>query len=193
MVIECNVVQLYHDQYSPGPWFNIKMSSYQYRKSHCGDKMVVRSSYLHNGISYTGKMTFLYWFDPQNACNTFPIALLWGRVMGCFPCLQSALCSASVTALLYFDGLVQDCSISNALAMISCEISPYDNGAQLLRTGGCFSIKMLYFIPAPLSAWGIIFWGCPSVCSSQKFSGISWRIHGRNGLKFDILIYPDYL
>ena len=44
----------------PGPWFNIKMSSYQYRKSLCGDKTVVRSSYLHNGISYTGK-TSLYW------------------------------------------------------------------------------------------------------------------------------------
>ena len=40
---------------SPGPWFNKKMSSYQYRKSHCGDNTVVRSSYLHNGISYTGK------------------------------------------------------------------------------------------------------------------------------------------
>ena len=44
-----------------GPWFNIKTSSYQYRKSHCGDKTVVRSSYLHNGISYTGKTTSLYW------------------------------------------------------------------------------------------------------------------------------------
>ena len=44
-----------------GPWFNIKMSSYQYRKSHCGDKTVVRSPYLHNGISYTGKMSSLYW------------------------------------------------------------------------------------------------------------------------------------
>ena len=44
-----------------GPWFNIKMSSYQYRKSHCGDKTVVRSSYLHNVISYTGKMSSLYW------------------------------------------------------------------------------------------------------------------------------------
>ena len=43
-----------------GPWFNIKMSSYQYRKSHCGDKTVVRSSYLHNGISFTGKMSSLY-------------------------------------------------------------------------------------------------------------------------------------
>ena len=45
----------------PGPWFNIKMPSFQYRKSHCGDKTVVRTSYLHNGISYTGKMTSLYW------------------------------------------------------------------------------------------------------------------------------------
>ena len=49
----------------PGPWLNIKLSSYQYRKSHCGDKAVVRSSYLHNGISYTGKMSSLYWISPQ--------------------------------------------------------------------------------------------------------------------------------
>ena len=47
-----------------GPWFNIKMSPYQYRKSHCGDKTVVRSSYLHNGICYTGKMSSLYWISP---------------------------------------------------------------------------------------------------------------------------------
>ena len=45
----------------PGPRFNIKMSSYQYRKSHCGDKTILRPSYLHNGISFTGKMTHLYW------------------------------------------------------------------------------------------------------------------------------------
>ena len=45
----------------PGFWFNIKMSSYQQRKSNRGDKTVVRSSYLHNGISYTGKMSSLYW------------------------------------------------------------------------------------------------------------------------------------
>ena len=47
-----------------GPWFNIKMSSYQYRKSHCGDKTILRPSYLHNGISYTGKTTSLYWIRP---------------------------------------------------------------------------------------------------------------------------------
>ena len=44
-----------------GPRFNIKMSSYQYRKSHYGDKTVTRSSYLHNGNSYTAKMSSLYW------------------------------------------------------------------------------------------------------------------------------------
>ena len=44
-----------------GPWFNIKMSSYQHRKSHCGDKTILRPSYLHNGISYTGKTASLYW------------------------------------------------------------------------------------------------------------------------------------
>ena len=39
-------------------WFNINISSYQYRKSHCGDKMIFQLSYLHNGSSYTGNTTF---------------------------------------------------------------------------------------------------------------------------------------
>ena len=48
-----------------GPDSIKRMSSYQYRKSHCGDKTVVRSSYLHNGISYTDKMMSLYWIRAQ--------------------------------------------------------------------------------------------------------------------------------
>ena len=44
----------------PGCWFNIKMPSYQYRNSHCGYKMILWSPYLHDGISYTGKM-ISYW------------------------------------------------------------------------------------------------------------------------------------
>ena len=51
---------------TPGPRFNKKISSYQYGKSHCGDKTVVRSSYLHNGISYIGKITSLYWIRAQS-------------------------------------------------------------------------------------------------------------------------------
>ena len=50
-----------------GPRFNIKMTSYQYRKSHCGDKTILRPSYLHNGVSYTGKTTSLYWIGALKA------------------------------------------------------------------------------------------------------------------------------
>ena len=32
------------------------MPSYQYRKSNCGDKRILRSSYIHNGIYYSGKI-----------------------------------------------------------------------------------------------------------------------------------------
>ena len=52
-----------------GAWFNIKMPSYQYRKSHCEDKTILRPSYLHNGIFYTGKMTSLYWIRDQGAVS----------------------------------------------------------------------------------------------------------------------------
>ena len=69
----------HHD--TAGPRFNIKMSSYQYRKSHCGDKTVVRSSYLHDGISYTSKMTSLYWIGVQPtttmACGFFLFGIRW--------------------------------------------------------------------------------------------------------------------
>ena len=70
----------------PGPWFNIKMSSYQYRKSHCGDNTDVRSSYPHNGISYTGKIISLYWIRAQIPCISKP----WHKTNGVIthPCLK---------------------------------------------------------------------------------------------------------
>ena len=60
---------------SPGARFNIKMTSYQYRKSHCGDKMILRPSYLQYGISYTGKMTSLYWIRAQGVS----IVSIWDK------------------------------------------------------------------------------------------------------------------
>ena len=57
----------------PGPRFNIKMSSYQYNKYHCGDKTIIRSSYLHNGVSYTGKITSLYWI--KALCLSLPLSI----------------------------------------------------------------------------------------------------------------------
>ena len=42
------------------------MTPYQYRKSYCGDKTILRPSYLHNEISCTDKRTSLYWIGAQN-------------------------------------------------------------------------------------------------------------------------------
>ena len=59
-------------RWGSGGYFIIKMPSYhQYRKSHCGDKMILCPSFLHNGISNTGKMISLYWISPQDICNTW--------------------------------------------------------------------------------------------------------------------------
>ena len=45
---------------TPGDWFNINMPFYHYRKSHCVYRTFLWLSYLHSGISYTGKTTSLY-------------------------------------------------------------------------------------------------------------------------------------
>ena len=42
-------------------------------KSHLGDKTILRSSYLHNGISYTGEAIYLYWI---RALEGFPVAAI---------------------------------------------------------------------------------------------------------------------
>ena len=61
------------------------MSSYQFGKSHCGDKTVVRSSYLHNGISYTGKMSSLYWIRALGLLKLAAYPVSWLSSPGCFP------------------------------------------------------------------------------------------------------------
>ena len=50
-----------------GPWFNIKMPSYRYRKPHCGDKTILGPSYIYNGILYTGKETTLHCMRAQGS------------------------------------------------------------------------------------------------------------------------------
>ena len=54
------------------------MTSYQYRKSHCGDKTILRPSYLHNRISYTGKTTLYIESGPWSlavACPAYSFCL----------------------------------------------------------------------------------------------------------------------
>ena len=53
------------------------MSTNLCRKSHCGDKMDIRSSYLDNGISYTGKMASLYWTNPDYSVMSYQYHSCW--------------------------------------------------------------------------------------------------------------------
>ena len=52
-----NTVYVYSQ--TTGGWFDIKMPSCQYRNSLCADTDI-RPSYLHDGISYTGKITCFF-------------------------------------------------------------------------------------------------------------------------------------
>ena len=64
-VIQHNNDKIFIQDQSLSSWFNIKMSFYQYRKSHCGDKMIIQPSCLHYGISYTGWKASLCWIRDQ--------------------------------------------------------------------------------------------------------------------------------
>ena len=41
------ILKKYQISWYPGPQFNIKMTFYLYRKSHCGDKTILRPPYLY--------------------------------------------------------------------------------------------------------------------------------------------------
>ena len=79
-----------------GPRFNIKMTSYQYMKSHCGDKTMLRPSYLHNVISYTGKTTSLYWIGALVILSL------------CYKLLMRSRCPVHITAQIRFLGSIQE-------------------------------------------------------------------------------------
>ena len=58
-------------QWDPGTRFNIKIPSYQYRKSHCGDKTILWLSW----ICYAGKTISSYWIRALDSRPT-PIAAM---------------------------------------------------------------------------------------------------------------------
>ena len=81
-----------YDNSDTGDWFSIKVSPYQYRKSHCGDKMILWSSYLHNGISYTSKTSSLYILIQSSDCMDFMASQCVGvnkNFMGCVSISQT--------------------------------------------------------------------------------------------------------
>ena len=65
-------------------WFHGTWTLNQYKdvmlpvwKTHCGDKGILRLSYLHNGISYTGKTTSLYWIWALDSITGENLVPLW--------------------------------------------------------------------------------------------------------------------
>ena len=108
----CAVVWIFEDCISllwPWPWFNIKISSYQYRKSHCGDKAVVRSSHLHDVNSYTSKTSSLYlnqgpgdaiWLDRTQ--SSLVQIMAWQSNYGSFlsvEWIENVICKVSAISL----------------------------------------------------------------------------------------------
>ena len=78
----------YYRRTQPGPCINIKMLSYRYTIGNpivpqCGDKTVVRSSYLHNGSSYTGKTTSLYWIRAQGPVSISDKTSFYSHACAC--------------------------------------------------------------------------------------------------------------
>ena len=86
------------------------MSSYQYGKSHCGDRTILRPSYLHNGISYTGKMSSLYWIGalgPGGICLQIQSSIM----IGFFNTLVTVMTAISLTISFW-------CSVSSKYCII---------------------------------------------------------------------------
>ena len=54
-------------------WPRVKMIPCLHKKTHSGSKMILRLSYLHNGIFYTGKTTFkLIWTNEDIFIKMLP-------------------------------------------------------------------------------------------------------------------------
>ena len=78
------------------------MPSYQYRKSQCGDKNILRPSYLHTGVSYTCIMTSLCWTGDQTVAQMPEVKTkkkhLWRdkNIPGCLCPYQGCWCHGSL-------------------------------------------------------------------------------------------------
>ena len=62
--LKCDAVWLHGSHLGTKAMVQYKMLPYQFRKSHCGNKTVLRLSHLHNGNSYAGNTASLYWISP---------------------------------------------------------------------------------------------------------------------------------
>ena len=130
----------------PGPRFKINMTSYLYRKSHCGDKTILRPSYLHNDISYTGKTTSLGWIG----------ALVF--IECCIRDLQTNLSSTSIPAICH-------CMLSSHIRQLlrNCRLESW----QLWHAG------IAHWLP-PIANWSLFIFVTANIYPTINHSSISY-------------------
>ena len=118
------------------------MSSYQYRKSHCEDKMILRPSYCHNGISYPGKMTSLYWIKALESVYI----LGWNTVIlltGMLKSLHSLGSCAENFPLIQISSIL---SVIFTRLWIKCQIVFWWTSCTSARHAGSFDCLMTSLI-----------------------------------------------
>ena len=66
-----------------GIWFNIKIPTHHHRRAHYGDKTMIRSSYIQNGSSYTGRTVTLYCISPKPSVITIVLLVCFALERCC--------------------------------------------------------------------------------------------------------------
>ena len=140
------------------------MLSYQHRKSHCGDKTVVRSSYLHNGISYTSKMTYLYWIRAQVYYGMMSHSMTWRSVWYIDQTMNSKRTFHILPLWVNYGILFMSMSALEKNGMIKkfdCiyaehpvpQLMPFYLSALIQSWSPCYALKPLWALYLP-PAWG---------------------------------------
>ena len=83
--------------------YQYKITYYPYREYHCGDKTILRQSYLNNGISNSGKMAALY-SGPRLTCPNFEVfhsKAITSRPIYFSPCLQWSIVISYSIVIIY--------------------------------------------------------------------------------------------
>ena len=133
-----------HFMVQSGPHFNIKMSSYQYRKSHSGDNIIWWPSYLHSGIAMLVRQPFNGsgpWFAGWDLPHLWDCILLTLDVID----LENAAREYSDISILY---------------------TPAQRSWRGGYTGFTLSVRLSVRPSVRLSV-------CPSVCRRHGFRSIS--------------------
>ena len=126
------------------------MSSCQYEKFQCGDKTILRPSYLLNGISYTGKMTSLYWIGAWLEVVA-PHIICDNGFMVCAVLLLALIFATYVRGVLYssaWHGKITVSQIPQCTRTISHNAPVCNRRARLctfrLRNGALWDIYLMH-------------------------------------------------